>query len=453
MESSIPTSRLPRWLGVLMAPAFCLERTRGRKRIALACLYAAILAGVCVLVWRASRLNGLPDIGDLFDPAPLLTLSVPEEGNAFTYYRKASAKAKRSHAIELRLFNQPYSWPKLSDEEGLAYMADNAEALALWRRGCEQPDALYVPIGMLTFETALPLIQEHRHFTRMVMVEASKHVADGDMAGAWGWYRASLRGSRLIGRHGFAIAVLVGIAEYQATMRQVNAWAADPKVDARLLCNALDDVLEINAMTAPTSEAVRIEYLSMMQTMTDPNQMLSHFLEDVSPGRGVNIAASTLWYNHLPGRWGIAWFVQHEPERSRRLVRLAFANWLAQCDKPPGLRPPMVGTAAEPQMLFDAVPDGTPAAALPPSALAVRMESTPLVNQMILSYANFAKSTDRHRAVRASLVITLASQWYARDHGEPPESPEVLVGRYLNQLPDGATGSVEAKASNGPKPR
>src|SRR5205807_8874927 len=100
------------------------------------------------------------------------------------------------------------------------------------------------------------------HFMGLALVEAAKHVANGGMAGAWGWYRASLRGSRLVGRHGFAIAVLVGVAEYRVIMRQVSSWAADPRVDIHLLGRALRDVIEINAMTAPISEAVKIEYLS-----------------------------------------------------------------------------------------------------------------------------------------------------------------------------------------------
>ena len=76
------------------------------------------------------------------------------------------------------------------------------------------------------------------------MTAASRSEADGDMAGAWGWYRAVLRGSRLLGRHSVIIARLVGNSEYAAARNKIASWAADPRVDARLLRVALDDVLE-----------------------------------------------------------------------------------------------------------------------------------------------------------------------------------------------------------------
>jgi hypothetical protein len=38
---------------VLLAPAFWLERARGRKRLALAALYLVVLAVAGLLIWQA----------------------------------------------------------------------------------------------------------------------------------------------------------------------------------------------------------------------------------------------------------------------------------------------------------------------------------------------------------------------------------------------------------------
>jgi hypothetical protein len=417
---------------VLAAPARWLERSKGRRRKALAGCYCLIVAALGATGWRVAQLNGLPDIGEPFDARPLLALRVPDESNAFVLYAKASAHARRNWGIERRLGNFPYAWPKPTDSEGLAYMAENADALALWRRGCELGDALYVSPAELTFATRLPLLQDHRHFVRLALVEASRVEAAGDQAGAWGWYRAIVRGSRLLTRHATMIGVLVGISELAAAQARIGTWAADPRVDAALLRRALDDLLAADTLAAPFSESLQIEYLTARKAVDQPAWFVDQ-VKDQPWDWGASIDM-TSWYNHLPAYWQARWFLTNEPERSRRLLKLAMANWLVECDSPAGQRPALVGKKDAAARFYNiARPAGVPTAA----ALAARVESNLLLSPLLFSYPSIQRAVDRDRRRRAGLILLLANHLYERRFGKPPAVPEDLLGTCLDRFPDG----------------
>lgn len=71
--------------------------------MALLALYALIVATAAVLAWRASRLSGIPDIGDPFDTDRLLAWKVPDERNAYVFYRKAHEAIHHDHEVEKTL--------------------------------------------------------------------------------------------------------------------------------------------------------------------------------------------------------------------------------------------------------------------------------------------------------------------------------------------------------------
>jgi hypothetical protein len=415
--------------GALIAPLLWLERSRGRKRLALATLYGLIVATAGVLLWRASRLSGLPDVGDPFDARSLRMLRVPDDRNAFVLYRQAGARLKRDPVIDRRIFGGPFAYPK-GDAKAIAYLAANAEALELWRRGTERPDALCVPLDELTFETRLTVIQDHRQLFRLALIEASRLRDAGDVAGAWGWYRAVLRGSRHLGNHGVIIGRLVGIAEYTVARGPIGTWMLDPRVDAKLLRRALADVREVDAMTMPASEPLQVEYLSEMHALRDPQWLIDYIIRDPW---STGLVDRMAWYHYLPAYWRVLGFLDHEPERGRRIIRLAFANWLAHCDEPPNRRPPMVGTKATPRMLYDVPGPG----GLPARELAGLIESSLLCKTFLPSFEAFQRSLDRERPQRAWLVVALAERLYTLERGRLPESPDALVGTYLDRLPDG----------------
>jgi hypothetical protein len=437
--------RVLRWL---TAPAHWLERAKGRRRGALLVAYTLVALVITAFGWRWTRLSGLPDVGDPFDVAAARAFRVPEARNAYTYWRRAGEGLRRSEAIEKRVLKGPYAWPPKGDTEAIAYMERNRPALELWRKGADCPDALDVPLDELTISTRLPLIQVHRQFAFMALVEASRLRDAGDMAGAWAWYRAVLRASRLVGRHTVLICYLVGMHEDATAQGPIASWAADPKVDAGLIRGAFRDVVEANALIPSPSECLQVEYIGVTQTLGRPSVMIEAYFDQIA---GYQPEQAGDWRTYIPGRWQADWFLNNEPERSRRLYKIAFHNWLAHCDDPPSQRPAKVGVTPGVGMLTTSVPPSHPIAMAPvfyddtparqrgrvpsPAALAARFNGTPLARWILPSYPSVERGFDRARVQRVAALSTLARQWYAREHdGKPPATDDGLVDLYMARL-------------------
>jgi len=407
----------------LMAPAHWLEQARGRRRVALLTLYL-LLGGVGGgFGWRAVSLNGLPDVGDPFDVRAELAVDVPEAENAFVLYRQAGAKLKKLEGVDPRALPGFAGWAK-AHPAVRRWAGANREAMDLFRRGSERPRALYFRPGVITFETRLEAVQGLREFARLAPMEAARLEEAGDLAGAWGWYRAVLRSSRHIGSHGTLIQGLVGASMLVAVGGRMTTWSADPRVDAPLLRRALRDVLDCAAMSPPASDMLKLEYLSIMKAIERPRSV-----------PGSELVDGTLWYRHLAGVTRAEWYLRREPERSRRVIRLAFANWLAQCDRLPAKRPAIGKEAGD---LFDADPSAPEAArALSPGAVREWLKTTRMASYYLPAFSAFQRAMDRDRRTLAGLKVTLAEQLYLREHGRPPKTLGALVGPDLPGLPEG----------------
>jgi hypothetical protein len=437
------TRRLPRPLALVLAPALWLERARGRRRLVLASLYLLALAAAGALAWRASRLNGLPDIGEPFDARPMLDRRVPDDRNAYVLYRKAHEALHNDPDVEKTLYGgaTPYAWRTFTPAES-AYLEANAEAMRLWRLGTERPEAQYYRLADLTIETPLDVVDSLRNLGRMAMLEASRCESRGDMAGSWGWYRATLRSGWHCGAQGTIIERFVGYAMHVVARSRILPWAADPRVDAPLLRRALADLRDVEGLATPISGNIRAEYVSASRQLRRPERLVKLLL-DHPDWRFEGLMDGREWTNHLGGLRQATWFLQNEPERSRRLLQLAFANTLAYCDLPPGERPPMLtvqqpGAGSSQLEVFDAPIPSLPAArAVSPAFLKAQLEGAGLARILMFSNAALLRGDDSGRATWASLVVGLARELYARERGHPPESASALVGPYLDRLPDG----------------
>jgi hypothetical protein len=180
-------------------------------------------------------------------------------------------------------------------------------------------------------------------------------------------------------------------------------------------------------MTAPPSVAVKCEYLGFVQTMDRPGSLFGMIdrIAGFSPGRQlpkrIRLRAEALF--------------KREPERSRRVLGLVFANWLACCDLPAARRPPMDSAL---KLVFEVGPSAPESArVLPPDRLVAWSESTVIFSGLRPAFDSFLKSIDNETARNASLVVHLANQLYLREKGELPESPSDLIGPYLDVLPEG----------------
>ncbi len=378
---------------------------------------------LAALAWRLSTLWGLPNIGDPFDVAAFVSDRVRDEDNAFVLYRQAD-KVFRPWRRD-----STSDWATASTEER-KWLDDNREALVTWRRGTERPDASFITPEELTFDADLGVIQRMRDTVRLACLEASRLEAGGEFAAAWEWHRAILRSSQHCGRRGCMIERLIGVAIHEFVSRRVTNWSSSPSVDAKMLRKALDEVQAIDAMTPPLSVAVKCEYLSFQEAMSRPD-MLWKFLEAiVRPPTSTTSDAKTLAKAAL---LRVEAFVKRDPERSRRLLRLVVANWLAYCDRPLGERPPLDPTF---KLVYVTDPSAPPnARLLSPDRMNSWFESTIVLRHLMPAFDAMRNAIDRERVTQAALVVHLASELYCREHGRPPASPEDLVGPYLKELP------------------
>jgi hypothetical protein len=151
-----------------------------------------------------------------------------------------------------------------------------------------------------------------------------------------------------------------------------------------------------------------------------------------------------------------------EPERSRRVLQLLYANWLAHVEHhEPGPRKPAVRASFPLLLSTNPVSRSTTrvslypigllapagARALPPRELASWLVSTNDVKLRIIvaNSIQWPWSPDRLRDRKAyrELVLMLAEQIYRRERGSLPPSEEALVGTYLESLPDDGSADLD----------
>jgi hypothetical protein len=438
----------PRFLfascAALAAPWRWLIGTRGRRR-AVAVLFGLLVPVFAFWYWQEGQLLGLPDVGDPFDVRSAGIVYLPDADNAFVEYKEATHRFVRPGWTSWWETNWDCAWSQVNPTIR-AWMEQNREALEVWRQGTEKPDALYIQPGDMNFATLLPVTQELRNFAHMAAWRGSECEEKEDMDGAWSWYRAILRSSRHSGRHGCLIERIVGAALHETARKRIEHWAADPRTSALLLRRALDETIAIDAGTVPISDPLKEDYLVLLRAVDDANSM--QFMKDF--GYELPAPVSWLYHDSVYTRVDIYSYVldlrclvRNDRERSRRVVRLIFANWLAQCDRPLRLRPKLVSFGQRAPSVF--APDPTAPAstrALTPEALARWYDST-IRAEMLLrphrsrSTAHIFECVSTERVKQARLIITLASQLYLRERGRLPESPEEVVGAYLKELPEG----------------
>ena len=190
LRRSFPTPGFTiRWIG----------KTRRRITWVLLALLA-IVAGPPL--WWETQLIGLPDIGAPFDVASFRSSTVPDDRNAFVRYREAAKLLKplkeyvKAPRTSVDLFAR---WSK-ADEQMRRLLMENRDALAIYRQGSERPDAFDPPPIVSSGDETL---QSGLSFRVMYLLEASRLEDDqGDMAGAWGWYRAMVRTIHHVGMRG-----------------------------------------------------------------------------------------------------------------------------------------------------------------------------------------------------------------------------------------------------------
>jgi hypothetical protein len=213
---------------------------RKRLRQLLRITLVLAVAAAALAIWWLTSLNGLPDIGEPFDVEAFRAFSVPDDQNAFTYFRRASEKLTPIRGLKWGEGANPddpkFSW-SIANPKWREWAGENREAFELFQRGAEQSDAAN-PAGD-------PADDVHSgNLITLALLEASRRQGSGDTAGAWDCYRAVLRMITHFRRRGSANERYCARRANRSLQRRLTDWAADPRTTIPQLHTALEVVLE-----------------------------------------------------------------------------------------------------------------------------------------------------------------------------------------------------------------
>ncbi len=160
-----------------------------------------VVAGGILAIWWLNSLNGLPDIGDPFDVASIQAFRIPDDQNAFTYFRRAQDKLTPMPELPraARATISTVAWSK-ADPKLRAWVEANRPALELFLQGADRSDGISHPAGE-------PYSREYSYFypnrlMRLAMLEGARRAESGDTASAWDCYRGVLRAATHLRRRG-----------------------------------------------------------------------------------------------------------------------------------------------------------------------------------------------------------------------------------------------------------
>jgi hypothetical protein len=420
------------------------------RLVGLAALFAlAMVAGVAV--WRMRSLDGLPDVEDPFDVAlALQPVPISDEDNSFVSYIAASRMLTPLTTAIDRAMRKSSDWSS-ADQKLRNYLEKNRPALEKWREGSERPDALYHQPGDTSVATYVPMAGHLRTFGRLASLEGSRLEEQGAIEEAWAWYKAMIRASRHLGRHGLLIERTMGAYDHAAAASRILAWAANPKANALLIRRALDDVLVADALTPPVSESMKLGYVVCLRELEELRETHGDIPLPGGPDGMLEKVVSMAGVRNQVQRARLR--ASNDVERSRRVLRLLYWNWLAQVDRPPEERARIA--IRKPNVIFAADASAPPAAgAIDPEDLKAAIDQTLLAECFVRPRTWSTTFQDawsewywrptgllaREPRRRAVLILKLAAELYRRERGKPPEHAGALLGSYLKKLPQGIHG-------------
>ncbi len=409
--------------------------------------------------WRGASLIGLPNVGDPFGVAEFRSFQIPEEDDAIVLLRQAQEKLTRFPGLPSAVLRRGPSigWSKAAPELR-DWVTANRDLLKVFRAASERKDGIPHP----GFDREIYYYYFVGEFAWLVLLEASRLEEQGDMEGAWIWYRSLFRIKLHVMRRGSVFQRFLADRNCSGLRPQIATWAANPRTSVPLLRKALADILAGEPSAEWDAFSLKIDYLEQMHEIdkewgrvywgTPEAQNVKVFGEDLPP----NLA----WIPYSAKR-----YFWNEPERSRRVLRLAFANWLSHAEnsdpqlQKPAVRASFRGANRNTAVYFYPVDPKSPAIArkLTPESLAKWFVGTKDAKVLLHFWPWPAIRTTERREHRA-LVVTLADELYKREHGKPPASEEALVGTYLDRLPsDGSEelddGSAETVSDEKPEAR
>jgi hypothetical protein len=425
------------------------RRLRQLTWVLLALMVGIGLAGTGLAVWWLTSLNGLPDIGDPFDVGALRAFSIPEDRDAFVFFRRANEKLTFSLWADRVDSSATAAWSE-ADPKVRAWVEANRPALELFLQGAGCPDGISRRPGEPPSTRYSEDLGPH-YLVFLALLEGGRREEGGDMAGAWDCYRAVLRSTVLGARRGGFAERHHGRGRHGWLRNRLETWMADPRTTIPQLRTALEEAVKTRPRPEWHAFSLRMEYLDWMrqlETMKHPNSYALGW------DRTYRLGDMELPDDVIASLYHARRFLLREPERSRRAIRLLFANWLAQAEGPEWQRrKPAVQASYRDAEQTDRVPlypvgPEAPAGArvLSPRELASWIVSA--YDMKMIEMSKFGPSVRRGEQVGyRELVIALATEIYRRERGAPPPTEDALVGTYLQGLPDDGSAELADKTT------
>jgi hypothetical protein len=423
------------------------QRRRRLQRWMLRLLVgAAIVVALGIGTIRVINLWGIPDAPEPFDIAAFEAgETVPDEANAAVLFRKAGQMVGEDDSNRFKpLWGGPKTaeWSETSPEVR-DWVEKNRPALEVWRRGTDRPQAAPLPGAGGDRSKTRMWNADMVNWLTFALLEASRLEDEGDFAGAWRWHKARLRMVLLVGREG-TLSDRYGLFFYfQRIAARAQAWAEGTNVTVPLLRQAIADVEAMDALHDDASNALKREYIKCIFEIS----ALPGVFEDTELERlGFDNAA--VGQRYIPPylfrkvHRQLDLLLNVEPERSQRLARLVWANWLAQADKPAADRTKIVSTYP---LVFEADPGSNPPVAS--ARLAQLAAAAPVLTitrggpkpprKGWPARDNWPDVVALDRRARAGLIVGLAIRIYMlENNGKEPATSQALVGKILPKLPD-----------------
>ncbi len=170
--------------------SYLARRSRQFLRLMLILVLALLLMAGALEAWRGASLIGLPNVGDPFDMAAFTAFRIPEEDDAIVLFRQAQEKLTRMPGLPSAVLRRgPESgWSKAAPELR-DWVTANRKSLEMFRAASDRKDGIPHP----GFDRDLNYFYFIGEFSWLVLLETSRLEEQGDMEGAWTWYRALFR--------------------------------------------------------------------------------------------------------------------------------------------------------------------------------------------------------------------------------------------------------------------
>ena len=257
---------------------FAAGRRRARQLVWVVAIVAValFLTAAGVMLSRATRLFGLPDIGDPFDVAAFrVSNNLPDDQDAAVLIRKAAAMASQRPALPapLKQIDLTKGWSKI-DPQLRGWLEENRDAARALSQGCgaigrhrESRNRTgrrfrllvgFRPVQLAGAARGLAARRPRRH------------------GGAWSWYQTVLRFRVLVMRRGSVFQRYFVDRQCEQLQSQIESWSANRKTGIPILHRALDDVVACEPRPEWDADSLKTDYLFMMADLKRPDGPLQH---------------------------------------------------------------------------------------------------------------------------------------------------------------------------------